>query len=54
MVLFTFVFMCKRFFLKNLCDQESRGKFPWQNLKQMLCCFDFFPVAFLAIWGKRN
>lgn len=42
------------FFKGNLCDQGSGGKFSWQELKQMLSCFDFFPVAFLANWGKRN
>lgn len=42
------------FFEENLCDQGSRGKFSWQKLKQMLSCFDFFPVAFLANQGKRN
>lgn len=45
-----FFFFCK----ENLCDQGSGGKFSWQKLKQMLSCFDFFPVALLASQGKRN
>lgn len=42
------------FFKKgNQYDQGSRGKFSWQKLKQMLSCFEFLPVAFLANRGKR-
>lgn len=56
MVLFDFVFTWKRIFFKkgNQYDQGSGGKFSWQKLKQMLSCFEFFPVAFLATQGKRN
>lgn len=37
----------------NQYDQGSGGKFSWQKLKQMLSCFEFFPVAFLANWGRN-
>lgn len=55
MVLFTCFHMEEDYFKKgNQYDQGSGGKFSWQKLKQMLSCFEFFPVAFLARWGKRN
>lgn len=48
-------YSCVRSYSKKegLSDQGSGGRFSWQKHKQMLSCFDFFPVAFLANKRKK-